>query len=272
MEVWSSSSQDHVLQIQGRFIQTNEEFYLFNIYASCDFRAKQDLWVSLSARLQLLGGKKVCVCVDFNAVRNVEERWSNRGNSVSHDIHYFNNFIDDTGLIDLLLCGRHYTWFKGDGSSMSRLDRFLLLEEWCLQWPNCLQKAILRGLSDHCPLQLSIDEEKWGPRPVRMLKCWQELPGYKQFVKEKWKALTVEGWGGFVLREKLKLIKEALKEWYSVHVKNILGRIEVLKIRLAELDDQVDEGGLTVEEIEEMRNVTHDIHSLSRVSTSISWQ
>jgi len=44
------------------------------------------------------------------------------------------------------------------------------------------------------------------------------------------------------------------------------------KNRLSELDDQVDEGGLSMEELEEMRNTTHDIHSLSRVSASITWQ
>jgi len=70
---------------------------------------------------------------------------------------------------------------------MSRLDCFLLSEEWCFQWPNCFQVALLRGVSDHCPLHLSVDEENWGPRPSRMLKCWEELSGYKQFVQDKWK-------------------------------------------------------------------------------------
>jgi hypothetical protein len=27
---------------------------------------------------------------------------------------------------------------------MSRIDRFLLSEEWCLQWPNSFQVALLR--------------------------------------------------------------------------------------------------------------------------------
>lgn len=54
------------------------------------------------------------------------------------DYAHFNEFIDDCVLIDLPLCGRKFTWFKGDGRSMSRLDRFLLLEEWCLLWPNCI--------------------------------------------------------------------------------------------------------------------------------------
>lgn len=79
MEVWSSVSRDHLLQIHGRFVRTNEEFYLFNIYAPCDPRGKQDLWASLSHRLQALRGAKVCVCGDFNAVRCAEERRSVRG-------------------------------------------------------------------------------------------------------------------------------------------------------------------------------------------------
>ncbi|MCI83894.1 endonuclease/exonuclease/phosphatase family protein, partial [Trifolium medium] len=45
-----------------------------------------------------------------------------------------------------------------------------------------MQMAQLTGLSDHFPLLLSVDEENWGPRSLRMLKCWQDIPGYKQFV------------------------------------------------------------------------------------------
>jgi hypothetical protein len=61
-----------------------------------------------------------------------------------------------------------------------------------------------------------------------MLKCWQELSGYKQFVLENWHSYQITGWGGFVLREKLKLIKSALKEWHSLHVRNIPGKIVAL--------------------------------------------
>ncbi|MCI22802.1 endonuclease/exonuclease/phosphatase family protein, partial [Trifolium medium] len=77
----------------------------------------------------------------------------------------------------------------GDGLSMSRLDRFLLSDEWCLTWPNSKQMARLRGLSDHCPLVLSTNEEDWGPRLSRMLKCWKDVPGYNLFVREKWNTL-----------------------------------------------------------------------------------
>jgi len=127
VEVWSSVSRQHFLLIHGRFVKSNEEFHLVNVYAPCGSRDKEALWVSLSAQLMLLRGKRVCVCGDFNVVRNMEERRSVRGEHVSNNHATFNSFIEDNGLLDLPLFGRIFTWFKGDGSSMSRIDRFLLL-------------------------------------------------------------------------------------------------------------------------------------------------
>lgn len=152
---------------------------------------------------------------------------------------------------------------------MSRIDRFLISEEWCLIWPNCTQVAQLRGLSDHCPLILSVDEENWGPRPSRFLKCWSDTPGYKQFVINKWKSFQVEGWGGYVLKEKFKLIKVALKEWHSAHSQNLPVKISSLKDRLAELDSKGEVEELSEDECVEMHGVSENIHSLSRLNNSI---
>ncbi|MCI16660.1 cytochrome P450, partial [Trifolium medium] len=41
VEVWSSVSLDHALLIHGRLLKSEEEFYLFNIYAPCENNAKQ---------------------------------------------------------------------------------------------------------------------------------------------------------------------------------------------------------------------------------------
>ncbi|XP_024640624.1 uncharacterized protein [Medicago truncatula] len=188
VEVWLTIRGAHFLMIHGRFIKFNEDFYIFNVYAPCNRSAKQKLWNLLSSRLLSLCNNKVCVCGDFNTVRSVEERRSVRGSQVVDDCTPFNDFIEDRVLIDLLLSGRKFTWFKGDGRSMRRLDRFLLSVEWCMVWPNCIQVAQLRGLSDHCPILLSVDEENWGPRPV-------------------------SGWGGHVLKEKLKLMKQSRLNW-----------------------------------------------------------
>lgn len=218
------------------------------------------------------GAKGVCACGDFNAVRSVDERRSVRGSGSVHDNPSFNHFIDENVLIDLPLCGRRYTWFKGDGLSMSRIDRFLLSEEWCIQWPNCFQVALLRVLSDHCSLQLSVDEDNWELRPSRMLKCWQDMSRYTQFVCYKWKSFQLDGWADYVAKEKLKLIKATLKEWHYLHAKNIPARLDSLKICLSKYDEKGEDAGLSPEEIADMRSVTHEIFSVSRVNTSISWQ
>jgi exonuclease III len=189
-----------------------EEFHVANVYAPCDAGGKHLLWDSLSIRLHALAGQWVCVCGDFNAARTLEERRSLRVGSPPMDHIFFNRFIDDTFLVDLPLRGRKFTWYKGDGVTISRLDRFLFSEEWSLTWPNCWQVAQLRGISDHCPLLLAADEDDWGPRPLRMLKCWTEVPDYQNFVRDKWHSLQIDGWGGYVLKEKLKLIKGALRE------------------------------------------------------------
>jgi len=72
--------------------------------------------------------------------------------------------------------------------------------------------AYQRGLSDHVPRMFYVDNANWGPRPLHMLKCWADYPGYDDFVRDKWVSFHVTGWGRYVLRRKLKMMKESLKE------------------------------------------------------------
>ena len=103
VEVWASSRGDHFLLIHGRFIKSNVEFHLFNVYCPCDQRAKQTLWTSLSARLQSLDSCNVCLCGDFNSIWSSEERRSVRGSQVVDDYAPFNDFIDVCVLVNLPL-------------------------------------------------------------------------------------------------------------------------------------------------------------------------
>lgn len=64
-----------------------------------------------------------CVAGDFNAVSNADERKGSNSNLCRQEIEEFNFFTTEMGLIDLPLLGRKYTWYKSDGSAMSRLDR-----------------------------------------------------------------------------------------------------------------------------------------------------
>jgi len=209
---------------------------------------------------------------DFNAIRTSGERRSRSVSSNNKDSAPFNQFIDGNFLIDLSLCGRNFTWYRGDGLSMSRLDRFLLLEVWISFFPNCIQAALPRGLSDHCPIVLTIDEKNWGPRPLRMLKCWADVPGYFDFVKEKWPTTHVYGWSGFVIKEKLKMVKELLRNWHWNHTLNIDGKIRDAKNRLADLDAIGEGHELLFEEEAELHCLSTDIQVFSKLQASMLWQ
>jgi len=160
----------------------------------------------------------------------------------------------------------------GDGHTMSRLDRFLLFVNWCSAWPNCILVANQRGLSDHVPLVLSVDVDNWGPRPLRMLKCWVDFPGYPQFVRYNWGSYNIEGWGGFILKEKLKLIKNTLKDWHQQHSKNLEARCITVKERMSFLDTTGETSALLEEEESKLHDLSVSLHSLSRVQTSMCWQ
>ncbi|KAK2396412.1 DNA-(apurinic or apyrimidinic site) endonuclease [Trifolium repens] len=109
VEMWSTLSRDHVLWDNGRIIKTGEEFWVANVYAPCDPGAKQRLWDSLFAQLQVVSGSRVCVCGDFNAVRRVDERRSTGNGHRSSDHIAFNRFVEENLLVDLPLCGRKFT-------------------------------------------------------------------------------------------------------------------------------------------------------------------
>jgi len=107
---------------------------------------------NIYVRLATLSDENVCICGDFNVVRCSEERRSVGGAVNLLSSASFNDMINGNCLVDLPLRGRRFTWYRGDGRSMSPIDRFLLLEKWSSTWPNCLQMASARGLSDHCPI------------------------------------------------------------------------------------------------------------------------
>jgi hypothetical protein len=64
--------------------------------------------------------------------------------------------------------------------------------------------------------------------------------------------MRLEGWGGYVLKEKFKLIKIALREWHASHLRNLNVKIANLKDRQAELDGKGELEELSAEDCEEI--------------------
>lgn len=70
----------------------------------------------------------------------------------------------------------------------------------------------------------------WGLKPFRVLNCWFLHEGFAKFVEDEWGKINVHGWGAFVLKEKLKRIKEKMKEWNKLS----FGHLQVRRLDFEE--------------------------------------
>jgi hypothetical protein len=154
---------------------------------------------------------------------------------------------------------------------MSRLDRFLITKSWFSGWPTSTQWCLDKELSDHCPIMLSESVKNWALKPFHMLSCWKYLEGYHSFVREQWKELKVDGCGMFVLKKKLKLIKERLKGWHKEHTQNLGSKIKELKGEIKNLELKNEVTNLTVEEIKTKRELQASPYKLSNLNCNIQW-
>uniref|UniRef100_A0A7N2KVN7 Reverse transcriptase domain-containing protein n=1 Tax=Quercus lobata TaxID=97700 RepID=A0A7N2KVN7_QUELO len=67
----------------------------------------------------------------------------------------FSDFIEKHLMVDLPLVGGEYTWFRdSNNSSMSRIDRVLVLVGWEEHFLDLTQRILPRVVSNHCPLLL----------------------------------------------------------------------------------------------------------------------
>lgn len=178
-----------------------------------------------------------CVVGDFNTVKCASEKRGSSWGNIKAESNALQDFIDDLNLIDLPVLGNRFTWFKHDGTAMSRLDRFLLSEEWINLWGFGAQWIGKRDVSDHCPIMLKGKHTNWGPKPFRFNNCWLQHPGFKKFVVNCWSNFRIEGWKIHGFKEKLRRLKECLKVWNIEVYGNLDTRIKQLVVQLNESDE-----------------------------------
>lgn len=113
VDVFMSMSFENVLIIKGRFLKHSVEFAIANVYASFDNGSGEHIWQRLEALIHNDEGRAWCMSDDFNVIRSESERKSRVIGGISEDFSAFNNFIHFTMLVDLSLCGRNFTWYRG---------------------------------------------------------------------------------------------------------------------------------------------------------------
>ncbi|XP_058746404.1 uncharacterized protein LOC131619312 [Vicia villosa] len=191
----------------------NDLYYIINAYSSCDIYKKEQLWRDLLLlKGNFIDGEWI-IDEDFNAIKHRRERKGRSSIDYSSESNAFAEFIDHCNLIDVPCKGKSFSWYSGDGRSMSRLDRFFVADSIINKWGVVGQRICSRDISNHFPIWLVKDNEDWGPKSFKINNEWFTFKSFIPFVEKSWKEIVIEGRSDFVLKEKFRILKERLRWW-----------------------------------------------------------
>ena len=106
---------------------------------------------------------------------------------------------------------------------MTRLDIFLVSDDWEDHFGNVTQTILPKPLSNHFPILLvEGGNTAKGPTPVWFEDMWLKAKGFKDRIAEWWESFVFRGTSSFVMAEKLKALKHKLKSWN----KEVFRRVE----------------------------------------------
>ncbi|XP_058759398.1 uncharacterized protein LOC131632678 [Vicia villosa] len=218
LSLWNNEKLEVLLSFKGegflgiKLRWEHNFYYVINVYSSCDLIKKKALWEELLSLKESFKDGEWIVGGDFNAVKDGKERKGKVGLVNNREADLFAEFIDKSSLVDVPCKGKKFTWFSGDGKAKSRIDRFLLSSVVINRWEVVGQLIGDRDISDHCPIWIKTNIANWGPKPFKFNNEWFSLDSFLPFVEKAWKSMVVEGRGDYVLKEKLRILKDKLKE------------------------------------------------------------
>lgn len=215
--------------VKGWWEATWEEICIINVYAPCCRDGKRILWDNLGLVLSQSSGVAACLIGDFNSILDTGERSGLGWRMSSREISEFKDFVEENSLQDLGLQGRKYTWYMSNGKCKSRIDRALINDKWAETWSDSGLRGLPRTISDHCAIIMQTKHEDWGVKPFRFVNAWLSHPQFREVVEKSWREGGLAGWGGYVVKEKLKCLKEDLKRWNRDHFGHIDNKIQVVR-------------------------------------------
>ncbi|XP_048496446.1 uncharacterized protein LOC125495695 [Beta vulgaris subsp. vulgaris] len=184
-------------------------FYCTFVYAFNQCGEREVLWNDL-AQLHTTG--PWLIMGDFNCVRYPNERI---GAVVrAQEMMPMNNWCAGCGLDDLKSSGCFFTWNnkqQGYNRVFSNIDRALSNMAWQEIFPTAEVTFMPEGDFDHSPSLLTVyPRSDSGKKPFKYYTMWRHSPQYDSTVRDQWNK-RVEGTKMFVVVQKLKMVKAALK-------------------------------------------------------------
>lgn len=148
---------------------------------------------------------------DFNAVKNVTEKFGKVAYRMNMEMVEFIDFIDHMDLIDMSTIGNTLYWSNAVGGIASRINRLLVLEGPIEAWNIVGQEIGARDISNHRPVWTKSSNLNWGLKPFKVIRGWLTHDKFIDFVKSEWDSLNIAGKKAYIIKEKFKLLRERIR-------------------------------------------------------------
>ncbi|GKA73672.1 putative RNA-directed DNA polymerase, eukaryota, reverse transcriptase zinc-binding domain protein [Tanacetum coccineum] len=109
-------------------------------------------------------------------------------------------------------------------------------------WKDASVKVLTRSHSDHCPIQLKVAEANFGPKPFKVFNKWFNENGFNDLVTSSWASFPPNVSPDICLKNKLKCLRLAIKDWTSKHLAAQNATRDTLKSNLLEWDKKAENG------------------------------
>ncbi|GJY29848.1 RNA-directed DNA polymerase, eukaryota [Tanacetum coccineum] len=231
---------DNFVALCGNWIPIQKKILMISVYAPLAVSNKRVLWTYLTSLINRWNGESI-VMGDFNEVRWMEERWGSNFNV--NGARAFNNFISNSGLVDLQLEGYTFTWAHPSATKMSKLDRFLMTDGLLSLFPHVSAACLDRHLSDHRPILLREVFTDYGATPFRFYHSWFSFQGFEHMVTNTWNSTILNDSNRMIrFKKKLQILKKEIRMYVADYKKKQLAHVNDLKSKLSDIDRILDQG------------------------------
>ena len=175
--------------VSCRFKNCEDGFcWVFSGVYGPSMKVEREEFLSELGAIRELWNELWCVAGDFNMIRFPSEL--SRGGRLSLTMRRFSKVIEELELRDLSLQGGMFTWSGGLNNLLnSRIDWFLIPEDWEVHFQGSIQVILARPVSDHSPIILDGGGMRRGPTPFRFENMWLKEEGFKEVLRKWWEGI-----------------------------------------------------------------------------------
>jgi hypothetical protein len=184
LDLLSHSIDDYSITTTFAFRSDNLKFSIINVYGPCTHSFKpvflsfvEHVYSTLSLPTAILGG-----------IRHPKDKSNDNFNA--SEARFFNDFINNLGLLEIPLLDRQFTWSnQQDTPILARLDWIFVSNDWSLALPDSTHTSATRPTSDHVPLILEASSKALHSTIFRFENSWLNHSDFPFIVSSNWNSV-----------------------------------------------------------------------------------